>query len=183
MTVPRKANRGPSAADANRRALLAAAREVFAEGGIDAPLSTVAKKAGVGQGSLYRHFPDRLSLALAAFEDNVAALEALVADPACTLDDLLAAVTEQIIESVAFVDIVAGSADPRLAAVESRVRAMIAAVLTQARAAGTVRDSVSVDDVMLAVGLVAALVAKVPVDDRRKTAATGWELLRRGLAS
>ena len=40
---------------------------MFAEGGVDAPLSAVAKLAGVGQGSLYRHFPDRGALALAVF--------------------------------------------------------------------------------------------------------------------
>ena len=40
----------------------------------------VAKKAGVGQGSLYRHFPDRVSLALAVFEDNVAELEVMAAE-------------------------------------------------------------------------------------------------------
>ena len=38
---------------------MAAAREVYAEAGLNAPFSAVAKRAGVGQGSLYRHFPDR----------------------------------------------------------------------------------------------------------------------------
>ncbi|MFB9629003.1 TetR/AcrR family transcriptional regulator [Nonomuraea helvata] len=54
-------NRGPGAAVRNRAALIAAAREVFAAAGYDAPLSMVARVAGVGQGSLYRHFPDRVS--------------------------------------------------------------------------------------------------------------------------
>ena len=61
VTGDRRANRGRAAAKANRRALVAAALEVFAEGGIDAPLSAVAKRARVGQGSLYRHFPDRVA--------------------------------------------------------------------------------------------------------------------------
>ena len=60
---PTKANRGPSAGPENRRALIAAARAVFAESGYSAPLSAVARRAGVGQGSLYRHFPDRVALA------------------------------------------------------------------------------------------------------------------------
>lgn len=180
MTGPRKANRGPSAAQANRRALVAAALEVFAERGIDAPLSAVAKRAGVGQGSLYRHFPDRVSLALAAFEDNVADLEAMAADPTCTLDDLLAAITRQTIDSVAFVDIVTAAAgDPRLEAVVTRVKATLARALHEAHRARTINEAVTADDLMLAVGMVAALVARIPAAHRRKTADSAWAMLRR----
>ncbi|HEU0181064.1 MAG TPA: helix-turn-helix domain-containing protein, partial [Agromyces mariniharenae] len=71
IRAERKPNRGPSAGPANRRALIAAARDVFATEGLQAPFSAVAKKAGVGQGSLYRHFPDRLSLAVAVFDENL----------------------------------------------------------------------------------------------------------------
>jgi AcrR family transcriptional regulator len=188
MSAPRRPNRGPSAGPANRRALLAAALEVFSEGGIDAPLSAVAKRAGVGQGSLYRHFPDRVSLALAAFEDNVAQLEATAADPACTLDDLLAEITRQTIESIAFVDIVtahsgdaASPGDARLDAVAERVKATLAGALRRAHRAKTVPPSVTVDDLMLAVGMVAALLAKTPPADRRATADSAWALLRRAL--
>ena len=43
----------------NRAALLDAARAVFADHGLDAPLDLIAEKAGVGRGTLYRHFADR----------------------------------------------------------------------------------------------------------------------------
>jgi AcrR family transcriptional regulator len=43
----------------NLEALLAAAKELFSESGTDAPLEDVARRAGVGQGTLYRHFPTR----------------------------------------------------------------------------------------------------------------------------
>jgi AcrR family transcriptional regulator len=181
VTGPRRANRGRSAAQANRRALLSAALEVFAEGGIDAPLSAVAKRAGVGQGSLYRHFPDRVSLALAAFEDNVAELETMATEPGCTLEDLLAEITSQIIDSVAFVDIVTASPDPRLEAVSARVRATLAVGLREARRRNKVRRSLTVDDVMLAVGMVASLVAKTPQGARRAAADRAWSLLRRAM--
>lgn len=46
----------------NREALLAAAREVFAIHGIDGPLDVVAKRAGLGNATLYRHFPTRQDL-------------------------------------------------------------------------------------------------------------------------
>ncbi len=80
-----RACRGPG----NRRALIAAAREVYAESGLSAPFSAVAKRAGVGQGSLYRHFPDRTALAVAVFEENVADLEQFTASEDRTIDDLL----------------------------------------------------------------------------------------------
>ncbi|WP_460703093.1 TetR/AcrR family transcriptional regulator [Myceligenerans halotolerans] len=180
MNAQRKANRGPRAARANRRALIAAALEVFAESGIDAPLSAVAKRAGVGQGSLYRHFPDRISLVLAAVEDNVAELEAVAADPARTLDDLLEVVTRQIIDSVAYVDIIAAApTDPRLEALSERVRVPIATALRRAQRAGTAREAITVDEIMLAVGMVATLVAKMPAPDRRVTAEAAWALLNR----
>ncbi|MGN9918439.1 TetR/AcrR family transcriptional regulator [Micromonospora palomenae] len=46
----------------NRQALLNAAREVFAEYGLDAPLDEIAKRAGLGNATLYRHFSDRRGL-------------------------------------------------------------------------------------------------------------------------
>ena len=180
MAVGRRVNRGRSAAAGNRRALVAAAVEVFAEQGFDAPLSAVAKRAGVGQGSLYRHFPDRVSLALAVFEDNLAELEELAGRPGTTLEDLLARITDQTIASIAFVDIItAGEADARLARVTDRVRAVLADALAEARGAGRVRGSLCTEDVMLAIGMVAAVIAKVPAADRRATADASWALLDR----
>ncbi len=49
-------------AQRNRERLIEAAREVFREQGYDASLDEVAKRAGVGAGTLYRHFPNRESL-------------------------------------------------------------------------------------------------------------------------
>jgi len=180
----RRTNRGRGAAAGNRRALVAAAVEVFGEQGYDAPLSAVAKRAGVGQGSLYRHFPDRVSLALAVFGDNVDGLEELAARPGVTLEDLLARITEQIIASVAFVGVItAGAADPRLEAVTDRVRGVLAAALGEAQRAGRLRPGLRVDDIMIAIGMVAAFLATVPPADRRATADAAWAMLQHGLRS
>ena len=97
-----KSNRGPSAGPENRAALIAAARAVFDEQGMSAPLSAVARRAGVGQGSLYRHFPDRISLALAVFEENMAQIAELAASPASTLRDICDLVTHQTEGTAAF---------------------------------------------------------------------------------
>ena len=69
-----RAARGLLRADAadNRRRLVDAARAVFAERGIDAPLDEIARRAGVGNATLYRRFPTRDALVAAAFEDRLA---------------------------------------------------------------------------------------------------------------
>ncbi|MGW0801656.1 TetR/AcrR family transcriptional regulator [Nonomuraea sp. NPDC002799] len=66
----------PQRADAqrNRDLLLAAAAQVFAERGTDAPLDDVARRAGVGNATLYRHFPTRSDLLVAVYADEVAQL-------------------------------------------------------------------------------------------------------------
>jgi AcrR family transcriptional regulator len=55
----------------NHARLLTAASEAFAENGADAPLEDIARRAGVGIGTLYRHFPTRLDLQAAAFRNQV----------------------------------------------------------------------------------------------------------------
>ncbi|MFH8346676.1 TetR/AcrR family transcriptional regulator [Streptomyces sp. NPDC018045] len=60
-------------ADAQRStdALLTAAAEVFATSGVDAPVRQITAKAGVGAGTLYRHFPQRTDLIAAVFRREV----------------------------------------------------------------------------------------------------------------
>jgi AcrR family transcriptional regulator len=67
--------RGPRA-DASRNAarLVAAAREVLAEAGNDAAFDLIARRAGVGNATLYRHFPTRADLLVAVYADEVTAL-------------------------------------------------------------------------------------------------------------
>ena len=62
-------------AQRNRDALLATARAVFARLGTDVPLEVVAQEAGVGRGTLYRHFPSREHMLAAIMRDNAAVLE------------------------------------------------------------------------------------------------------------
>ena len=68
----------PARADARRNlhALLDAAMQVFAISGVDAPIRDIAEKAGVGVGTLYRHFPQRSDLIVAVFRKEVDACAA-----------------------------------------------------------------------------------------------------------
>ena len=58
----------------NRDKLIAAAKDLFAETGTDVSLDAVARRAGVGPGTLYRHFPTRDALVEAAYRSEVAEL-------------------------------------------------------------------------------------------------------------
>ena len=77
----------PRRADARRNyeRVLAAAKEVFGELGVTAPLDEIARRAGVGNATMYRHFPTRRELVIAVYADEVTALcelgRSLAADP------------------------------------------------------------------------------------------------------
>jgi AcrR family transcriptional regulator len=55
----------------NQQVLLAAAAEVFVASGVDAPIREIAAKAGVGMGTIYRHFPTRADLVVAVYRHQV----------------------------------------------------------------------------------------------------------------
>jgi AcrR family transcriptional regulator len=174
-----KANRGPSAGPDNRRALIAAAREVFSESGLSAPLNSIARRAGVGQGSLYRHFPDRVSLAVAVFDDNIGELETLASRPSSTLDDFFDAVANQAIASTAMIDLIASHRhDQGADRLAIRVGALAETLLVREKAAGKIADGVETADVMLAVSMLAFAISKAEPDERADIQARAHTMFR-----
>lgn len=148
-----RVNRGPAAAPANRVALLGAARRLMARHGVQVPLSRIAQEAGVGQGVLYRHFPTRLDLTLAVFEENFAELEAVAAQPGpeafLRVRDLL---VDQLVESTAFLQLaIDARADLADYGGMARLQALAGPALARARSAGLVPASLTLES--LAVGL------------------------------
>lgn len=173
----RKVNRGPAAAAGNRQALLDAARRVFTERGFHAPLSAVASAAGVGQAVLYRHFPTRLALAYAVFEDNWAAFETLAVDPdPHAFERMWQLFVEKTLEDAAFIEMVVDARRQVSGEDQRRMTRLLAAPLARAQAAGLVDASLTADDVMLAHRLVYGIAATA-VDSRAIRSA-----LRRALA-
>ncbi|WP_049572750.1 TetR/AcrR family transcriptional regulator [Streptomyces sp. SBT349] len=85
--TPRVAVARPQRASSRRKfdALIAAARDVFADDGVNGSLEEIARRAGVGIGTLYRNFPTRQALLEAVYVDEVEAL-ARVADELGDLD-------------------------------------------------------------------------------------------------
>lgn len=180
---PRRApNRGPAAAAHNRRALIAAAREIFAEQGPDTPFSAIAKRAGVGQGTLYRHFPDRVALAVAVFEENVGRLEEAMGDDG-TIAGLLERVAAQATVSTAFIRLLsAEQRDPRADALGERFDALVAGLVERDRAAGRIGDHVEPGDVELAVSMLAHELASTPESGREDAARRALRLFARAFA-
>ena len=178
-----KANRGPAAGPGNRRALIAAARDVYAESGLGAPFSAIAKRAGVGQGSLYRHFPDRTALAVAVFEDNVIDLEEYIAPDGRTIDDLLDRVIEQAVVSTALIDLITADLhDPRVAPLGERFAGMVWRLVAREREAGRIGDHVEPEDVAMAVSMLATELARADAAERPAVATRAKAIFHRAFA-
>jgi AcrR family transcriptional regulator len=67
-------------AQRNLQSLLQAAMDVFAESGVDAPVREIAERAGVGVGTMYRHFPQRADLIVAVLKSQIDACANAAAD-------------------------------------------------------------------------------------------------------
>jgi len=149
-------------ADAQRSldALLEAAKALFARAGVDAPVRDIAEAAGVGLGTVYRHFPQRADLIAAVFRREMDAC----ADAARTLaadHPPFEALAEWLLRYADFVGTKRGlaralhSGDPAYDALpahfEQRLRPAFRILFDRAVAAGTVRDDIDPDDVLSAV--------------------------------
>lgn len=173
-----KANRGPSAGPANRQALIDAAGEVFAELGYNAPLREIARRAGVGQGSMYRHFSDRIALGLAVFESSIEELESLVIQENYTLNDLFDRIAEQAQTSAALTELLTSNgSDPRVSRLGERTRDSAARVLEREQAAGRLGTDLTADHAMLAIAMLATMLAKSDPEERPAVARRAREIL------
>ncbi|GIG25909.1 TetR/AcrR family transcriptional regulator [Cellulomonas denverensis] len=167
-TTAGRVNRGPAAAAGNREALLAAARRLFAARGYHVPLSAIAREAGVGQGVLYRHFPTRIDLALAVFEQNFAELDQIAADPGPdAFGRLWDRLIDLILTDTAVIELVI-DARRTLPGYEGdrRLAGLVARTLPAALAAGLVPDRLGVPEVMLVLRMVVGVVVTAADDPR-----------------
>ena len=186
---PKLGREGPKRrrdAEENRTRIIAAAREVFALQGFEAPLSEIASRSGVGRATLYRNFPDRVALAAAIFEDNLVALEARAAALEGQADafwTLLEAMVEQQVEAHAiFPTLLTGPKIPALEQLTRRTRTLIKGPLQAAVEAGAVRSDLGVNDVITMLAMIAVVVTgDSSVSSRRRRARRVLELLSEGL--
>jgi AcrR family transcriptional regulator len=152
----------PVRADAKRNldALLRAALAVFTTSGVDAPVREIAEKAGVGIGTLYRHFPQRSDLIVAVFRRQMDACAD--AAPALAAESAPGQALAHWMQRYAdFVGTKRGlasalhSGDPAYSLLpayfDARLRPALQSLLDAAVAAGEVRSDVDPDDLLRAV--------------------------------
>lgn len=152
---------------------------MYSESGLGTPFSAVARRAGVGQGSLYRHFPDRTTLAAAVFDENLAELEEYVAPPERTLEDLLDRVVVQAVVSAALLELLTQDRrDARLLPLGQRLRSLIDLVVTREREAGRLAPDADADDVLLATEMLVTAIARSEPSERADVAARARRILR-----
>lgn len=173
-------------AQRNREAILAAARALFAECA-DVPMYEVARSAGVGQATLYRNFPDRRDLAAALLLEEVQHTEQLAADHADDPDAFFV-LLRNIVETIAHCHALGELAredtchGSELHSHRRHLRELLKEPLRAAKAAGTVRCDLTLDDVFLVV-----LMARGAIDgadgpaERAAAASRALALLLEGL--
>ncbi|MBO0771362.1 MAG: TetR/AcrR family transcriptional regulator [Actinobacteria bacterium] len=151
----------------NRERLLASASAAFAAEGLSVPLDEIARRAGVGPGTLYRNFPTKETLFEAVLQDRLQLLaedcEELchAADPAGAL---LSFIGELVAEAAPKRDLVealgSSGADlnATLAATTTRLRNGIGQLLARAQRSGAIRSDITAADLMALIsGVLAAL--------------------------
>ncbi|MFH9178160.1 TetR/AcrR family transcriptional regulator [Streptomyces albogriseolus] len=167
----------------NRERLVVAAHAVFAEQGLEAPLDVIARRAGVGNATLYRHFPTRAALVDAVFRDQLTGtMEA--GERARRAPDAWAGLAGYL--DAVFVTLAAdrGTNDlmttrlpdvETLGAVHAHNRETVDVLLERARAQGSVRADVTTEDLLFALAALGRAVPPLAV-------AAGPDAWRRPLA-
>lgn len=141
----------------NRALILDAAREMFAEEGLDVSLRQIAKRAGVGEPTLRRRFSTKEELVAEAFEGKVACYAELAegalsnSDPAEGMRGFLDAVTEMQLVDRGFADVLTMTFPPSLRCEQLRrdSYAAITHLVARAKDAGALRRDFSPEDIVL----------------------------------
>ncbi|MGC5343581.1 TetR/AcrR family transcriptional regulator [Streptomyces sp. DT24] len=157
-TAQRRAARPRADALRNRERIVTAAREMFVEFGPDVPLDEVARRAGVGNATLYRNFPDRAALihevVLAVTSRTTGRAEEAASQEADPFDALSRFVHAAADERIgALCPMLAGGFDkdhPELLAERRRLEEAVQGLVGRAMASGQLRTDIAVGDVIVA---------------------------------
>lgn len=192
--VPKTAERGRRLridAQRNKTELLAAARHVWVERGPDAPLDEIARRAGVGIGTLYRRFPDRTALLMAVvidamertrqaadqiYEEGGEPFEAVVQYMHAALDLEVAAVTPTVLDRLDL-------QDPDLVSAREASARSVQRLIDAAHEAGTLPRDITFSDIgMLLVRLARPLPGGLDPEVNQQLAHRHLDLLVDGLS-
>ncbi|MHC3474323.1 TetR/AcrR family transcriptional regulator [Streptomyces sp. 7R007] len=157
--VQRKAPRPRADALRNRERIVTAAREMFTEHGPDVPLDDIARRAGVGNATVYRNFPDRDALVrevvCSVMDRTIEAADRALTqsgDAFEALERFVHAAADQRISALC--PMVSSTFDqnhPDLEAARERCEQTVEELMDRARRAGQLRTDVGVGDLMVAV--------------------------------
>lgn len=150
----------------NRAAVVAAAREVMAERGLEAPLDEIARRAGIGNATLYRRFPRRVDLIAAVFADRMAdharAVQAALdaTDPWEGLRCYVEAAAELQVRDRGIADLITMdvSMAPEIEALRDEAFHGLVEVIRRAKAAGALRTDATPEDIVVILQANAGLV-------------------------
>lgn len=178
----------PRRADAQRNyeLVLAAAREVFDELGVTAPLDEIARRAGVGNATMYRHFPARRDLVIAVYAEEVTALgelgRTLLADPSpadalfAWLRAFVAHVSTKSQLPLSIPDDNAGRRSALYREWHETMHTAAVGLLCRAQDAGAIKADLDVADLLASANGIARVAADISQADRLLT------IIRDGLA-
>ncbi|MET7607825.1 helix-turn-helix domain-containing protein [Streptomyces avermitilis] len=143
----------------NRERIVTAAREMFVEFGPDVPLDEIARRAGVGNATVYRNFPDRDALVrevvCSVMDRTSEEAERALAETGDAFEALSrfvhAAADERISALCPMVSSTFDQHHPDLEAAGERIEQLVASLMERARMAGQLRPDVAVGDLMIGV--------------------------------
>ncbi|WP_461033148.1 TetR/AcrR family transcriptional regulator [Streptomyces mayteni] len=143
----------------NRERILVAARETFVRHGVDAPLDEIARRAGVGNATLYRHFPDRKSLLLHVLlyvnQRIIDLVEKSLTEESDPFEALRGLVLSGVRERVGGLSPLLATEvdheDPLLKASKRRMHEVTERLIQRAHASGQLRPDVGPGDLMIAI--------------------------------
>jgi AcrR family transcriptional regulator len=141
----------------SRERILTAARELFAEAGLSTTLNDIAHHAGVGVGTVYRHFPDREQLIESLFEERIDDVEAILRsalddpDPWRALTGYMESSIELHASSRGVQQALLGAAggSERIAKARARLQPLDTELIRRAQEAGALRSDIQLQDLRI----------------------------------
>ncbi|MBL3667528.1 TetR/AcrR family transcriptional regulator [Streptomyces sp. M2CJ-2] len=158
-SISRKVSRPRADALRNRERIVTAAREMFVEFGPDVPFDDIARRAGVGNATVYRNFPDRDALVrevvCAVMDRTAEAAERALAETGDAFEALERFAHTAADERIsALCPMIAGTFDqnhPDLGAARVRAEGLVAQIMDRAKAAGQLRADVDFGDLLVGI--------------------------------
>jgi AcrR family transcriptional regulator len=150
----------------NRERVLEAAQELFAQQGSGVPLDEIAARAGVGPGTVYRHFPTKEALFAAVTEARLrdlvdhARAGARADDPGAAFGGFLDRMAGEAVARRNLQEVFAGAGPEGLAPVRQEMYAALEVLLDRAQRAGAVRAGITVPDLVALLKAMAQVAAE-----------------------